>query len=491
MPEQAIHGAPSLSVSPGGQPPDGFDLTPAVWAVPLAILFGAGMVIVGGALAIAAILGMGIVALVAVRPATGAYVYLAVTPLVAGISRDLFLPTIRIHEALLGLIVAGLLVRGLVRMSAGHVYRLQVSKVDIAMGILVLTGSMLSMLWRFAQGEPIAADDILYAIVFWKYLALYVVFRVAVTTAREAATALWVALGATAIVAMVGVLQALGLFGVPELLFRWYPAFLGEVAEVGRGASTLGLTFAVADVCLIAAAASVSLGREATGRARAVLFSLTAVYVLGAIAAGQFSGFIGMVVALVALGFALGEVRKVLRYGAVAGAIGAVLTWPVIVNRLGGFQTSNGVPQSWSGRLDNLSGFILPRFSNGWNILFGVRPAARVPAPESWREWVFIESGYLWLLWTGGIPLLAAFFYFMHSSMKMLRETIARQAGELRAIATGAFVGLWVILVLTVLDPHLTMRGVADLLFPFIAMAPLANSQRAIGHRAQFDEVKS
>jgi hypothetical protein len=455
----------------------------------MVVLVGAAMVIFGGSLALAAVLGLGVVALVAVRPAAGAYLFLGVTPLVAGISRDLFLPTIRIHEALLGLIVGGLMVRGLVRMSAGHIYRLQVSRVDRAMVILVLAGSLVSMLWRFAQGEPIATDDLLYAIVFWKYLALYVVFRVAVSTSREAATALWVALGATAVVASIGVLQALGLFGIPELLFTWCPAFLGEVAEVGRGASTLGLTFAVADVCLIAAAAAVSLGREATGRTRTLLFSLTAVYVLGAIAAGQFSGYIGMVVAVIALGFALGELRKVLRYGAIAGAVGAVFTWPVIVNRLGGFQTSTGVPQSWSGRLDNLGGFILPRFANGWNILFGVRPAARVPAPESWREWVFIESGYLWLLWTGGIPLLAAFAYFMVSALRMLRETINRQTGELRAIATGAFVGLWVIVVLTIFDPHLTMRGVADLLFPLIAMAALASVPAAGNAHQRPDEV--
>jgi len=358
-----------------------------------------------------------------------------------------------------------------VRMLGGHRYQIRVSKVDIAMLALVVTGSLVSMLWRYAQGEPITTDDILYASVFWKYLALYLVFRVAVTTENEARVALWVALAVTAIVAMVGVLQALGLFGVPELLFTWYPAFLGEVAEVGRGASTLGLTFAVADVCLIAAASAASLAREATGRPRKLLLALIATYVLGTIAAGQFSGYIGLVIALVALGFAFGEVREVLRRGAIAIGIGAALTWPVVLNRISGFQTSSGLPQSWSGRLDNLSGFILPRFANGWNVLFGVRPAARVAAPESWREWVFIESGYLWLLWSGGIPLLVAFFYFMATCLRMLKETIDRHTGELKAIATGAFVGLWVIVVVTVLDPHLTMRGVADLLFPMIAMA--------------------
>lgn len=440
---------------------------------PVAILFGAGLVIFGDTLSIAALMAMGVVALVAVRPAWGAYLYLAITPLVAGISRDLFLPTVRIHEALLGLVVAGLMIRGLVRMLSGHRYQIRASKVDIALLALVVTGSLVSMLWRYAQGQPITSDDLLYAIVFWKYLALYLVFRVAVTSAREARVALWVALWVTAVVAIVGALQALGLFGVPQLLFTWYPAFLGEVAEVGRGASTLGLTFAVADVCLIMAAAAASLARESVGRNRNLLLALVATYVLGTIAAGQFSGYIGLVVALVALGFAFGEVREVLRRGAIAVGIGAVFAWPVVLNRVSGFQNSSGLPQSWSGRIANLRDFILPQFGNGWNILFGVRPAARVAAPETWREWIFIESGYVWLVWSGGIPLLAAFVYFMATSLRMLRQTIARYNGELRAIATGAFVGLWVIIVVTVLDPHLTMRGVADLLFPMLAMVHL------------------
>jgi hypothetical protein len=356
----------------------------------------------------------------------------------------------------------------------GHQYRLRLSKVDIAMVALAVTGSLVSMLWRFAQGEPITTDDMLYAIVFWKYLALYVVFRVGVRTTRDAAMSLWVAMGATAIVGLIGVMQALGLFGVPELLFTWYPSFLGETAEVGRGASTLGLTFAVADVSLICGAAAAMLLRDSTGRRRVLLMGLVLVYALGAIAAGQFSGYIGMIVALIAFGVVFGELRTVLRYGAVAGGIGALIGWPVILNRLSGFQNSSGLPQSWSGRLDNLGTYILPRFANGWNVLFGVRPAARVAATETWREWVYIESGYLWLLWSGGIPLLVSFFYFMVTCLKMLRSTIDRHTAELRAIATGAFVGLWVIVVLTVFDPHITMRGVADLLFPLIAMAQVA-----------------
>jgi hypothetical protein len=458
--------------------------------IPLAaIVLAAGLILVAGDMAIGALAALALIGVVAVRPAVGAYVYLAVTPLVAGISRDVLLPVLRPHEALLGLIIVALLLRGVIRMLAGHRYTPVVSKVDLAVLGLAVTGSLLSMVWRYSQGGDIVSDDILYAAVFWKYLALYLVFRVAVRAPKEARIALWVALATTAVVGLLGILQAMGLFGVPELLFRLYPPFLGETVEVGRGASTLALTFAVADISLICLGAAAVLLREAVGRERTILIGLATLYYLSSIAAGQFSGFIGIIVATVAIGYALGAIGQVLRYAFPASVVGAVALSPVIAERVAGFQSGDGLPQSWSGRLDNLTEFILPEFGNRWNLLFGVRPAARVSAPETWRDWVFIESGYVWLLWTGGIPLIVAFVYFVVVCLRMLRATIAAHTREMRAIATGAFVGIWVIVVLTVFDPHLTMRGVADLMFPLIAMAQIARVGIAGGEPVETREL--
>lgn len=450
-------------------------------------LGGAGLIIFLGPLSVGLFAALGLVALIALRPAIGAYLYLFVTPLVAGIDRDIALPMLRIHEALLLLILASLAIRGLVRMMAGHRYVVRLTAIDRAAAVLALAGSVVSLLWRFSQGAPISMDDLLYAAVFWKYLALYAMFRVAVRTPEEVRTALGVALGTTAIVAILAIFQALGLFGVPELLFRYYPPFLGETVDVGRGASTLALTFAVADICLICLSATIVLIRRTSGPIRVPLGALALLYFLGTVAAGQFSGFIGIAVAAVALGYALGEMRTVLRLGVPAALLGGAALWPVIGRRLEGFSNANGLPQSWSGRLQNLTGFIFPEFSNGWNILFGVRPAARVAAPEVWRDWVFIESGYVWLLWTGGIPLLAAFVYFTWICLRKCREAMASVSRSIGAIATGAFVGLWVIVVLTVFDPHLTMRGVGDLMFPMLAMVQIG----VIASRAREDSPLS
>ena len=461
----------------------------------LLVLAGGLLIAVLDTLSVGLVAALALMLLIATRPAIGAYLYLFVTPLVAGIDRDIALPPLRIHEALLALILCSLALRGLVRMAMGHRYVVRLTVIDRAAVILAIAASFVSLLWRFSQGEPISTDDLFYAAVLWKYLALYAMFRVAVQTREEAGMALGVALFTTAIVSILAIFQALGLFGVPELLFRYYPPFLGDTVDVGRGASTLALTFAVADICLICLAATIVLFRRTPGRGRVALGGLALLYFLGTVAAGQFSGFIGIGVAAVALGYALGEIRTVMKFGIPAALLGTIGLWPVIGRRLAGFSSASGLPQSWSGRLQNLTDFILPEFANGWNILFGVRPAARVPAPEVWRDWVFIESGYVWLLWTGGIPLLLAFVHFVRVCLRRARAVMSSTSTPVVAIGTGVFVGLWVIVVLTILDPHLTMRGVGDLVFPMLAMiqigGAMATRPGVVGSPPRTKEVKS
>ena len=59
------------------------------------------------------------------------------------------------------------------------------------------------------------------------------------------------------------------------------------------------------------------------------------------------------------------------------------------------------VPQSWIIRWVNVTELYWPQIADGgW--MLGVSPDTVVVPPDTWRDEVFLESGYLWMLWVGG-----------------------------------------------------------------------------------------
>ena len=185
-------------------------------------------------------------------------------------------------------------------------------------------------------------------------------------------------------------------------------------------------------------------------------------------------------VAIVAIGmvFRRSDVPVALVLLAVAAA------WPlrsVIAKRLSGFDQASGLPESWVGRLNNLQNYFWPRLFSDYNYLLGVQPSARVPSPQSLAlPWVWIESGYTWLLWGGGVPLLAGFVLFVwvavRSSWRMTQRPDAWGV-----CATAVFVAVPVVAVLMVFDPHITYRGSGDLLFMLLAV--LATGEACVGNQ--------
>ena len=82
---------------------------------------------------------------------------------------------------------------------------------------------------------------------------------------------------------------------------------------------------------------------------------------------------------------------------------------------------------------------------------------------------MWIESGYTWLLWGGGIPLLGAYVWFV---VVALRESGRRGPAPYRRASRhrpDARRRLAADIVLMIFDPHLTYRGAADALFALLA----------------------
>ena len=421
---------------------------------------------------LAAVAVSGTFILIVMRPQFGAYLYLITSPLIVGMTRGAILSSVRPNEILLIFILGALAVRIVFSMLARVPLKLSVSRVDWAIVLLAFTSSVVPLLWRIFRDLPVSADDLLYSTVLWKYLLLYWAFRVSIRTDSQVAHCLWFSMASAALVAVVGILQVEGLLGIPEFLHSYYDEpFEGSTAVVtDRATSTVAASFGLADLMIMNLMIAMALLRVKQ-RGRWILVAASAVFLSGCIAAGEFSGIIGLGVAAVAFAIISRRLSHVLSIGVPALIIALAAFLPVVSTRLAGFGEQSGEPDSWQGRWNNLQDYFFPELFSSFNWVLGVRPAPRLPANETWRQMVYIESGYVWLLWVGGIPLLVAFIYFAWVSGQHLWQVVRERSDAVGVAGTAGFAFLIVLVTLMLFDPHLTLRGAADLFFPLLSLS--------------------
>jgi hypothetical protein len=403
------------------------------------------------------------------KPAVAAYMVIFITPLVAGINRGSIIPVFRPNEAI-DLLVGGVLfARGLIKMRSGGLPRLRLDRFEWAFAIMAFCSSILPLLWLYVRDIHPTGDDLQYSIVLWKYFGLYMLVRFSIRTAAEVRRALWLSLWACAVVCLVAILQSLGLFGVPQLLSTYYAPFgVDGALTIARGSSLLSLPAAVGDLAILNLAIVAGMFTRNIGDKR-ILGCLAGLFILGALSSAEFSSIIALIIAAVALGFFIGGGRM-LKIIVPSAIVGGYALKPVISDRLAGFHTSTGLPVSWTGRLNNLRTYFWPPLFHNWNWLLGVRPAARVPVPSQAFGFVWIESGYTWLLWGGGIPLIGSYFWFVWVAMRRA-WALAHVPDIVGVAALGIFATLASQLFVMWFDPHLTYRGSSDALFALMAMA--------------------
>jgi hypothetical protein len=405
------------------------------------------------------------------KPQVAAYLLILGTPLIVGVDAGGSIPELRPNEALLVLFAALIAVRWLAGLRTGERRWPRFSKVDYSLIALGLASSVLPLLMMVARQRAISYDDLLYSTVVWKLIAEYVIVRSVITTKPQAMRCLWLSMISGAIICAVGILQSLNLLGVPALLARYYaPLGVESAVSDGRGSSLLALPAATADLAILNLGIAIAMLVRTT-RHRKVLAGFAILYVLGVVAAAEFSTVIGLVVALCVI-IALTGYRRLLAYAIPVAIIGGILLWPVIQLRLTGFQSASGLPVSWETRLTNLRTYFWPQLFSDFNWILGVRPSARVPVPTQQYGYVWIESGYTWLLWGGGIPLLGSYIAFVVLAIRkgcaMARRHRHGPSG-IAGIAIAAALSAQCLAML--FDPHLTYRGSGDALFLILALA--------------------
>jgi hypothetical protein len=407
----------------------------------------------------------GLFALAATRPVTAAYVYLAAMPFITGIERGALVPLMRPNEALQLLltvaVVSGAYVRSLTRREAV----VSVTRLDRTIVVLAVLASVWPIAWLLLRGQSPTSEDLLSTVTLWRLGALYALFRYVVRTPEQLRRCIGILLLAAGGLAVVTVLEALGAPSIGGLV----DGTGGAVAADGRGQGTLSSSIAVGD--FLAYSLAVVLALTLRGRVHRWTTAVAALVVCcGILATGQFSAWIAALIVVVVVAGSERQLGRLLVRALPVAAVGLVVSWPIVQQRLSGFESEVGVPNSWVGRVDNLTNFFLPQLG-GFRWVLGVRPDSVLPAPETWREVIYLESGLLWLLWVGGIPLLLAFFWFLRTALRHTRQVAASRADDVGAVALGARAALWAMALLSIIDMHLTLRGGGDLLFLLLGLS--------------------
>ncbi|MDQ3904876.1 MAG: hypothetical protein M3300_05370 [Actinomycetota bacterium] len=444
-------------------------------------LGAAGCAVVGGVLAVAAgpliaLASIGVLVLVgffaaaAYRPIFATYAYLGTLPLIAGIDRGHLIPLVRPNEALLVVLLAGALAGAYFRWCRGERIPLQLHQLDIPLGVFLLASTAWPLLSLLLRGQTLTTSELAAVLPVCKLVAIYLLVRLSVSTEAQLVRCFRLIIWPGAIVAVIAILQTLHFGPVVSMLQAVWVPDSNSAALAERGTTTLASPIATGDYIIICLTLIVCCGIRGL-LDRWERLGLGLVLGAGVLATGQFSTWISAVIAAALILWRFSTVRhSSLRFiwvVPVALAIGA----PALIGRLEGF-SEFGVPRSWIGRWNNLSNFYLPRFEF-INVLMGVSPDSVLEAPERWRDVIYLESGYLELLWVGGIPLLAAFVWLSVVVLRRTRELMEEpenQRSALGAAASALWVCWWFMLILTVLDPHLTLRGTGDLLFMLIGI---------------------
>jgi hypothetical protein len=426
--------------------------------------------------ALLAVVVLAVIGLVIARPVIAAYSLVLLTPLVVGINAGAVVPVVRPNEALIALFGLAISLRWLWGLRSGGFRWPAIGRVDATIIALAITSSVLPLAMMVVRQRAITSDDLQYCLVMWKLLAEYVIMRSVVKTREQALHCLVLSMAAAAVVCVIGMLQALHLFGVPGLLAKYYaPNDVTTPLSDGRGSSLLGLPAAVADLAILNLGIAIAMILRGYPR-RLWLGGLAALFALGVIAAAEFSTLIGLIVALVAL-MVLTKAARIAAYAIPVGLVGGVLLWPVIQTRLGGFNSATGLPVSWVNRLYNLRTYFWPVLFSDNNWILGVRPSARIATDTRQYGYVWIESGYTWLLWGGGIPLLASYIAFVVAVVKKCWRH-AQRADPAGVIATALAAATCSQAVMMIFDPHLTYRGSGDMFFLLLALVRVLPGRR-------------
>ena len=402
------------------------------------------------------------------KPMINAYVVIVAIVLTSGMARGALIPALIPNE----LVLAGVTALCLPYILTARLRAGQASvEVLVASGVLIAGTIAIPLLAFWIRGLPVEPHELFTLLAPCQYLLLFIIFKYLPRTERDRRQIIWLMLFMSCFVAIVGLLQALGIGIVQDTLARWYPSGqLNVASQFGRITSLLAAwnalgTFMMVNLLL----ARAYLLPEVQVRNRRALYLMMALLFVCMVASGSYASIIGLVLGLLIIeSYDKRRRFKRLLAAAVIAVLAYVILQPLISERFA-YQSrgESVVPETLSFRFEIWNDVFLPLLRDHW--LWGVRPS--IPLDSDW-QWA--ESQYLLLVYRGGVFALVGHLAWVGMILIWLRRVITRSTGGAHAAAIAGSTALIALSVMAFTNEVFTFSGVND--FIWILWGVAANS---------------
>jgi len=401
------------------------------------------------------IAALGLLLLTIRRPLFGCAALVLLVPLTAGLERGAVIPVLKPNEAILLIVLAGVIAH------QATVRRAQpVGSLDLAVGGYVIGSIVIPWMVLTLAQYPADLDTWRTVLSPALFLVVYYVFSRTQLTDGGLRIVLNSAMLAGVLVCGIAAAELVNLPGVRSLVEAYFPApslssfrpssTLGHYSAVGAfGALTYILALAIATVRL-------------PGFRTWWLTLVMGVGVLGVIVSQTWAPLVALPVVTLIVVLYGRRIPRELVFTAIAGLVGFIFLWPLISARFDSQQVvtaqSFALPESMETRIRYWNEFIIPALMDHIWLGTGTVIPSSVPA----RLATFVDNEYLWAAFRAGLAGVALLVGMLVSIMAVALSVRYSANSAWRVLGAAALASAAMLILLGATAQYITFAGLSQ-----------------------------
>lgn len=401
------------------------------------------------------------------RPPWACILLAAAIPLTVGLGRGTVIPLLRVNEALLIVVAAGVVIRSLPRPGP-----LPFNGLDLVAAIFCLGGVLIPATVILLTHMNADRQDWMEVVSPAQYLLVYLLYSRVRFSEREVRLLLHLLMACSVLISAVAIAQNFDVAGIRALVQTYYPAEPQPSWDpVYRPASLLGFFSTAAAFCLLNFLLALALAAlRHPGFSQLWLTVVMAVNVVGLLVTETYAPLIALplgaaVVLLITRRIPWGQLLA----APPALAASLVVLWPYLQTRLQQQGLSNGLslPESIGTRLDYWEGFFLPALlKHGLWLGTGTIIPSEVPQPLN----TFVDNGYLDQAFRGGLVEVAAYVLLLATVVAVAWRHRLLESPTRRVVAAVCGAAAASVILVDITSEYLTMSAVAQEFWILVAL---------------------